>query len=354
MKVMEAYRSAVSNRITAAIDSAAPFIDSPLANELLEDFLAPARAMSESGKRTRALLVAAGWECAGNTSELPIRAGAAVELYQASALVHDDIIDEADTRRGVPASHRAFEGQHLEQHLEGEPGSFGLKAGILLGDFFLSLSATEMENAEHVSDTAHGRGRRIFHAMTTEVAFGQFLDMRAEFTPLHSDSTSAIGQALLVLRHKSARYSVEVPLLIGGALGGGDDDLLELLGRIGRPLGEAFQLRDDDLGIFGDPEVTGKPAGGDITEGKRTVLLALTRERAGASDLAVIDSLLGRELTPQNVSDIRDIIDRSGARAEHERMIDERESQAWSAFDGSGVNSELLGGVMKNLAARQA
>lgn len=354
MKVMDAYRSAVSNRITAAIDSAAPFVDNPIAGQLLEDFLSPARAMSGSGKRTRALLVAAGWECASHNSELPIRAGAAVELYQASALVHDDIIDESDTRRGMPASHRTFETQHSERHLEGEPDSFGLKSGILLGDFLLSLSATEMENAEHVSDTAHARGRRIFHTMTTEVAFGQFLDMRAEFTPLHSDSTSAIEQALLVLRHKSARYSVEVPLLIGGALGGADDDLLDVLGRVGRPLGEAFQLRDDDLGIFGDPDVTGKPAGGDITEGKRTVLLALTRERASTTDRSVIDSLLGRELTPANVSDIRDIIDRSGARAEHERMIDERESQAWAAFDGAGIDSEILSGVMKKLAARQA
>lgn len=345
------FREAVTQRVLDALGESAPFVDDAAAATLLEDFLAPARALSETGKRTRALLLAAGYQATSGTTDFPIHAGAAIELYQSSALVHDDLVDEADTRRGKPATHHAFAQQHKGHDLNGESSHFGEKAALLLGDYLLSLSITEFDNESIADATSHERARRIFRDMTTETAFGQFMDMRAEFTPLDADVNRAITSSLLVLRHKSARYSVELPLMIGGALGGGSDDDVARLSAIGRPLGEAFQLRDDELGIFGDPETTGKPAGGDITEGKRTVLLALTRAMATPGDVDVIDGTLGRELSDQDVAKIRDIITNSGASERHEEMIREREELA---RERQTFTSPLLDELMAMLGGRRS
>ncbi|MFY9262881.1 MAG: polyprenyl synthetase family protein [Actinomycetaceae bacterium] len=347
----ENYRDAVSAQILRALDTSMPFLDDSVAQQLAEDFLAPARALSGGGKRTRALLLAAGFEAiAGPEVPLPVHGGAAVELYQVSALVHDDIIDEARTRRGLPATHIAFATQHNQRQLLGNSHDFGVKAGLLLGDFLLSLAGLEIERAEAVNADASLKAREIFHAMTAETAFGQFMDMRAEFTALSKNTQSAIDNALVVLLHKSARYSVELPLLIGAALGGATAAQLTELSAVGRPLGEAFQLRDDELGIFGDPLVTGKPAGGDLAEGKRTVLLALTRSHASADDVQAIDNMLGRPLTDEDVRQARQIIRDSGAFAAHEHMINEREDAAVSALT---FDAPLLKELMDALSGRK-
>lgn len=349
---MENFRSRVSDRLMEALDESAPFIDDPFATDIWSEFLAPARTLAGAGKRTRALLIAAGSEALGGT-DAPIHAGTAAELYQISALVHDDIIDESHTRRGLPAAHRTFADSHHTRHLTGDGDVFGIKSGILLGDFLLSLAALEAERAEARDNDALARARSIFHSMTAETAFGQYLDLRAEFTALNDDAKTAITSSLLVLRHKSARYSVELPLMVGGALAGATDDDLTLLSEIGRPLGIAFQLRDDELGIFGSPKETGKPAGGDITEGKRTVLLALIRSMASDADRAFVDSTLGRTLEAADVETIKSIALRSGAFSAHENMIARYEATALAAAHGL-KHAPILHSVMSVLEDRRS
>ncbi|MDO5025647.1 MAG: polyprenyl synthetase family protein [Trueperella sp.] len=347
---MQNFRAAVSAHLVATLTKPPHFLSAN--QQQWQEFLTPALTLADSGKRTRALLVAAGWQAAGNV-ELPVAAGTAVELYQLSALVHDDIIDAAATRRGKPAAHYAFRTIHREENLTGDPADYGNNAGLLLGDYLLSLAAAELENAESVSAAAFARGRRIFHEMTMETAYGQYLDMRAEHTSFAQDPALAIADSFQVLRHKSARYSVELPLQLGAALGGADDAFLTELGNIGRPLGEAFQLRDDELGIFGEPEVTGKPAGGDIAEGKRTVLIGLTRERVTGAELSFITAALGRELTDAELAQVRDIVHRSGAYAAHEELIAEREKAAHTQMRELG-EFPILQQLMANLAARRS
>lgn len=347
---MQNFRDAVSSRLLATLNEPPRFL--PTDNPLRQEFLSPALSLADSGKRTRALLVAAGWEAAGAT-DLPIIAGTAVELYQLSALVHDDIIDAATMRRGKPAAHYQFRTTHSEADLTGDPTIFGDNTGLLLGDYLLSLAGVEMENSESVSPAAFARGRRIFHEMTLETAYGQYLDMRAEYTSLTQDPAAAITNSFQVLRHKSARYSVDLPLQLGAALAGADDAFLRQLAEIGLPLGEAFQLRDDELGIFGEPEITGKPAGGDIIEGKRTVLMGLTRQRATDSELQFIDQALGRELSDAEIAKIRDIVHHSGAFAAHEKLITEREQAAATALHELG-DFPILQQLMEHLAVRRA
>lgn len=324
---------------------------------LLEEFAAPALALMESGKRTRAALLAAAYLSAGAGDIAPaIHAGAAVELYQASALVHDDVIDHAQIRRGVPTGHVAFAQAHRKAGWLGDEADFGAAGAILLGDLLLSLST---EACVRACGLAPGGGRRAladFARMTGEVAFGQYLDVRAGRIP---DQDDPVRAAMNVIVHKSARYSVVYPLTIGARLGGADAALVRLLAGIGRPLGIAYQLRDDDLGVFGDAEVTGKPLCGDVAEGKRTVLLALTGRCASPADADWLRSRLGGAVTEEDAERIRDIVASSGARSRHEALIavhqDEARS-AWERLAGSGRASsegiDLLGQLLGELASR--
>ncbi|QOR48520.1 polyprenyl synthetase family protein [Trueperella pecoris] len=349
---MDNFRAAVTDRLTRSLEESAPFVDDHLARIVWREFITPARELAASGKRTRALLIAAGHEACGGKVP-PVHAGVAAELYQMSALVHDDIIDESHTRRGVPAAHRNFTTSHRGLSMLGDSAIFGTKAAILLGDFLLSLAAVEIEMAEASDAESLARARRLFHEMTAETAYGQYLDLRAESTCLNDDREAAINESLLVLRHKSARYSVELPLMIGGALAGASESDIARLSELGRPLGTAFQLRDDELGIFGSPEDTGKPAGGDITEGKHTVLLALTRARASDADRKFVDDALGRPLSSDDVSSIRRIVVDSGAFTEHEDMITAYERTAVEVA-AQFTAAPILGSVMAELENRRA
>ena len=169
----------------------------------------------------------------------------------------------------------------------------------------------------------------FFDTTRSEVITGQFLDVSVQ-----ARGDSDVEQAMRVLRYKSAKYSVERPLHVGAALAGAEPGLLEALTGFGLPLGEAFQLRDDLLGVFGDPEVTGKPAGDDLTEGKRTVLVALALGSArAATTRSRSTTALGAALTLEEVAELRRIIDESGAHAEVERRIDELTARSLAALD---------------------
>src|SRR5690606_39237215 len=184
------------------------------------------------------------------------------------------ILAASDLRRGGPAAHRAFEGLHRGHEWDGDAGAFGTAGAILLGDLLLGWADELFEEglAQLGDREAAHAARAEFFRMRTEVTAGQYLDVLEEHSWRSRPDSEALPRAHRVIVYKSAKYSVEAPLAIGGSLAGGSLAQLAALREFGLPLGVAFQLRDDMLGVFGDPAVTGKPSGDDLREGKRTVL----------------------------------------------------------------------------------
>ncbi len=339
-----AFRTSIQSTLDAFVDDQAARL-APLGDDAARLVDAARRSMS-GGKRFRASFCYWGFRAvrADPPDETPlVTAAAALELLHASALVHDDVMDASDTRRGRPATHRAFEGQHRDQRWSGDPGQYGVAAAILLGDLLLSWS-DEMLRTCGLGDEAVRAAMAFFDTTRSEVIAGQFLDVSVQ-----ARGASDVEQAMLVLRYKSAKYSIERPLHIGAALAGAPEGTLDALSEFGLPLGEAFQLRDDLLGVFGDPDVTGKPAGDDLSEGKRTVLVALALERAAAGDAARLATALGTRLDRPAVVDLQRVIEESGARAEVERRITALTRQSLAALERAPV-SEPARAALRGLA----
>jgi geranylgeranyl diphosphate synthase type I len=302
-----------------------------------ERLLDQARTTISGGKRLRAAFCywghrafAPGW-----VDEEPlVRACAALELLHASALVHDDFMDASDTRRGRPATHRALAAEHRAAGWRGDPEQYGAAAAILLGDLLLAW-ADELLRRSGFPVARVAPALEVFDLCRTEVIAGQFLDVSVQ-----ARGRADVETAMTVLRYKSAKYSIERPLHIGAALAGAEREQLAALTGFGLPLGEAFQLRDDLLGVFGDPAVTGKPAGDDLVEGKRTVLVALALDAASPGDAAVLDGALGRGLSADQVAELRGIIERSGAREQVESAIAALTDSAVSALERAEVDEQ--------------
>lgn len=218
--------------------------------------------------------------------------GAAIELVQAAALMHDDVIDHSPTRRGRPAVHVAAARRHADSGGVGSSVDFGTAVAIILGD--LALSWSEQQFAQHLPEplAPRRRARAEFDALRTEVMTGQYLDVLHQAGGFTSPDTPAQA-ALAVIRWKTVPYTVLRPLRTGAAAMGADDALLADLSAWAVPVGTAFQLRDDLLSISGDPGATGKPVGGDIVEGKRTLLLEIARERADAAQRQDLEAAVG-------------------------------------------------------------
>lgn len=287
------------------------------------------------GKRLRALMCYWGWRGAGGQPGAPevIAAGAALELFQAAALIHDDIIDRSDTRRGGPSVHRRFSQLHEAQGWALDSERFGHAAAILAGDLCLSFSEEAFTDIGERA-AAGGRARLIFNLMRAEVMAGQYLDILEEVAGPVRDRAGAVDRAHSIIRFKSAKYSTEHPLALGGALAGAPDDLLRGYSAFALPLGEAFQLRDDVLGVFGDPLTTGKPAGDDLREGKRTVLVALALDQASPAESTFIDARLGSpDLSAGDIVELRRIIEDSGALQATEVLIAEFGARAFDALE---------------------
>lgn len=290
------------------------------------------------GKRLRGAFCYWGWRGAGGPDAAPIVAvGAALELFQASALVHDDLIDGSDTRRGLPAAHRRFEALHGGSAWCGDPSRFGAAGAILLGDLLLGWS-DELLTGAGLGDDALRRARPMYEQMRTEVGAGQYLDVLAQAIGT-APAEEMVDRARRVIRYKAARYSVERPLLLGGAAAGANQELLSAYSAYGLALGEAFQLRDDVLGVFGDPEQTGKPAGDDLREGKQTLLIAFAIERADVAARDAVRRLLGDPaLDPAGVDRLRTVIVETGALARVEGVVDELVTTARTALDKAPVD----------------
>jgi geranylgeranyl diphosphate synthase type I len=277
----------------------------------------------DSGKRLRPIFALAGYIGCGlePTPEI-IRACASLELIHVCALIHDDLMDGSDTRRGAPSIHRLFESIHRKEGRAGSAENFGASAAILLGDLALVWSA-KMLHESGVDAKNLISALPLYDELRVELMAGQFLDV-AEQT-MH---TSSLSRSMKIASYKSGKYTIERPLHFGAALAG-QPNKFEIYSEYGIPLGQAFQLRDDLLGVFGSSELTGKPSGDDLREGKRTALIAKTYELINASQAMTISSAFGKaNASPEAIATITGIIESSGARAEIEALIGELTNQS--------------------------
>ncbi len=307
----------------------------------IDDALLPIADLIEAfvlrgGKRLRPAFAYWGYRAAGGIDADEVVASlAALELVQASALIHDDVMDDSDTRRGEPAVHRRSAEVHRRSGWVGDAEAFGTATAILLGDLCLVWS-DELLHSGGLDPATLARARPVFDEMRTEVTVGQYLDMHAQAT---GDTSSE--RASLVARYKSAKYTVERPLLLGAAVAGAPPVIMAAYSAYGLPLGEAFQLRDDVLGVFGDPAVTGKPAGDDLREGKCTYLVAAAFEAADEASRAVLRRGLGdTTLDDAGVGALRDVITASGALARTEARIAELTAVAVAALRSVDLDAE--------------
>ncbi len=308
-------------RLTAIEPALAPVADA------IEDFVL------QGGKRLRPAFAFWGYRGAGGDDSPELVATvAALEFVQASALIHDDVMDDSDTRRGEPAMHRRFAATHARQAWTGDAGAFGQAAAILLGDLALVWS-DELLHSGGLDPVTLARARPVFDEMRTEVTAGQYLDVVGQAV-----GDVPVGWAETVARYKSAKYTVERPLLLGAALAGAPAELQAAYSGYGLPLGEAFQLRDDLLGVYGDPARTGKPAGDDLREGKRTYLVATALAGADPIQRRTLDGNLGNP--DADVDALRKIIAATGALAATEHRIKELTAQALNVIEAADVEGE--------------
>lgn len=329
------------------------------------------------GKRIRPVFAFAGWQAGngdparvptGSTDSDALRICAALELVQACALIHDDIIDASDTRRGRPTVHRVFERGHGDSGWRGDAADHGIASAILAGDFALAWADDLVHG--YAPATLSPAGRPIagadvtplppgviatWAAMRTEVLGGQVLDIVNEVSG--EESAEA---AYRVMEFKTAAYTVARPLELGARVAGASEELIDQLRSVGHDLGIAFQLQDDLLGVFGDPERTGKPSGDDLAAGKRTALLALGLARADERDPALGDALrsvLGTELSPDELTSARGILTDVGAVADIERTIDTLLDSAITTLENTDIDDAVytdLVDVARRMAHRNA
>lgn len=294
-------------------------------------------ALTSGGKRLRPAFCYWGWRGAGGP-DVPqiIQAATSLEFFQTAALLHDDVMDASDIRRGMPAAHRRMATLHHENGWNGDGDRFGMSAAILAGDLCLAW-ADELITYSGLDAAAVARGRPVFELMRTQLMGGQYLDLLEQVLPEQAGGGTT-ERARRVITFKSAKYTVEHPMLLGAQLAGATPELLAAYSRYALPLGEAFQLRDDVLGVFGDPEQTGKPAGDDLREGKRTVLVAQALAQADAAQAALLRCSLGSaDLDNEGVAAVRQVLVETRALDHVEQLISSLADQAASALDGAQV-----------------
>ncbi len=270
--------------------------------DLVEPLEALRGLVMAGGKRLRPAFCHWGFVAAGGDPRDPrvVQAGAAFELFQAFALIHDDIMDGSAVRRGSPAVHRRFEGDHHHRSWHGEARRFGEGVAILIGDLALIYADMLLPSGPPVL-------LALWDELRVELNMGQYLDLVGTAAG-GVDRAGARRIALL----KSGRYTIERPLQLGALLAGGRE-MANDLSLYGDPLGQAFQLRDDVLGAFGEADRTGKPVGEDLREGKPTLLLAVATETAEGSDAALLEQVGDPDLGPEVIAELQDLLVRSGA-----------------------------------------
>ena len=307
------------------------------------------------GKRLRPAFAYWGWRAVADREADPsiLRFFAALELLHACALVHDDVIDDSATRRGLPTVHRLFADQHRDRHWRGSADQFGVSAAILLGDLAL-VWADDIVATTELSTDARRRVQLVWSDIRTEVLGGQYLDIVAE-----SSGATTVASAMTVNTYKTASYTVTRPLQLGAAAAADRPDVQAIFHEVGTDIGVAFQLRDDVLGVFGDPAVPGKPSGDDLRSGKRTVLLAEAVELADKSDpvaAELLRSSIGTELSDAQVREVCLAIESVGALAAVEQHIDMLTRRSLEALNAAPIDAQAKAGLSKlaRLAANRS
>ncbi|MFC4518182.1 polyprenyl synthetase family protein [Streptomyces ehimensis] len=309
------------------------------------------RFLTSGGKRLRPLLCVCGWCAAGGHGDTTtiVRAAASLEMFHAFALIHDDVMDRAATRRGAPTVHRRLARHHREGRSMTAARHLGVSTAVLVGDLALAWS-DELLPTVDLTSRQLGAVLPLIDVMRSEVMYGQYLDVTAAGHP-----TGDVEYALRIARYKTAKYTVERPLHIGAAMAGAPLAVREALSAFALPVGEAFQLRDDLLGVFGKPEITGKPSLDDLREGKHTVLVALALERATPSQRHILDALLGNpDLDDAGADRIRRVLTATGARAEAEHMIIIRRTQALRVLEAARLPPAATAALRKLTGAATA
>ncbi len=305
--------------------------------DLVEPLDSLARLVLAGGKRLRPAFCHWGFVGAGGDPDDAriVEAGAAFEMLQAFALVHDDIMDGSDIRRGEQTAHLAFADTHTLGAWRGESRRFGEGVAILIGDLAHVYADRFMVRT---SDDAVA----VWNELRIELNIGQYLDVlgtaRADADLVH---------ARRIARYKSGKYTIERPLHVGAALAGGGAALRTQLSGYGDPLGEAFQLRDDLLGAFGDQAITGKPVGDDLREGKPTPLLAIAIQRADADQRAVLELVGTSDLSRDGVAAVQAVLVDTEAVAEIEHTIDRLTSDAITSIEATAITEEARSALVE-------
>ncbi len=297
-----------------------------------------------SGKRVRPLFCHLGWRSAGGPDEPGIlEVAAALEMFHGFALIHDDVMDRSDTRRGGPTVHVSMARAHERRGGRGRSLDYGRSTAILWGNLCLTWADDLFLNAALPPERIRP-AVEIFRRMRAEVLLGQYLDILGEAV------TADLASCYRILLLKSARYTVERPLQIGATLAGASEPVLAALSRYGVALGVAFQLRDDTLGAFGNDAETGKSATTDLRDGKSTVLMAMARQAASPEQLAVIERWHGNpDLDDEGVAALRQVIVDTGSLRQVEQVIEERTAEAVAALRDAEI-AEPAGRALTEIA----
>ena len=301
-----------------------------------------ARSLADGGKRVRPGFAWWGRVAADARIDDPdelLRAVASLDLLHAGLLVHDDLIDGADTRRGLPAAHRRFAAEHrADSAASGDPDAYGASGAILTGALLMDWGMALFEESG-LAPQRLDAARPTLLRMRQEVLAGQWLDLRAEHGLLAGHGPT--GAAEQIVRYKTALYTVARPLQLGACLAGAGTDLVEGLGEFGTPLGRAYQWRDDLLDVFGDPAATGKPVGQDLRDAKPTLLVAQALAHADAASTDRLRAVLGRaDATDADIDAARRVLVDTGARVRVEQAIARDHAVALRRLDDLPVTAD--------------
>lgn len=341
-----------AKRCAAASDPASPAGPTGLP-DLIDGV---AGLMARGGKRLRPALVYYTYRaCGGTSDETALPVAMSTELLHTYLLIHDDIMDHAEVRRGQPSAHVRFREAHRARGLQGDAQDFGRSVAILLGDLAHTY-AVELFLSAAPGSTRSSELARCFSAMCQEVIGGQYLELLIAQRGGRQESGEA--ELLSILRLKSGLYTADRPIQLGALLADASPALLDGLSRYGAAVGEAFQLQDDLLGMFGDAGTVGKPVGADLKEGKFTFLIHHALAAASPEEREVLEAALGDPgLSDGEVERARRLLETTGARAAVERMVAERLDAARAALaslDGLQEDGRLfLEGLIGYLRERE-
>ena len=309
-----------------------------VAADVLDEFIT-------GGKCLRSTFMYLGWLCGADDDDAALRAAASLELLHAFALLQDDVMDGSALRRGRASGHVAFARWHEGRGLSGPPQRFGESAATLLGDLCL-VWAAQMMRESGMPAAALERLWPRYDAMCVELAVGQFADLVND-----AGGFPTLEQVLDIARLKSGNYTVRRPLEMGAAMAGCSRHVVTVLGCFGEDLGEAFQMRDDVLGIFGSPALTGKPRGDDLAEHKATSVVAAAYELADPAQRRQLAELMSaRKLADNDVARWQELIAATGAVERIESLIDSRVQRALWWIDNDSITVGMRA-ALTNMAA---